>query len=145
MAIDSLPFPINLTQSTSLQPTWKGLHQAVRGMLTADKELIWAVLRGTLLHRIWGLWLSPLPHCTAWSSEGKRPGLGGVGEREHRQALSVRAGAFWEGDEKQWVSGGHQPAPPSTSTEKPGLGGSDLSLSGSASRAVGSPHTFAGL
>lgn len=61
MGIDSVRFPINLTKSTSVQHTCKCLHQAVRGMRTADKELVWAVQRGTLLHRNWGLWLSPLP------------------------------------------------------------------------------------
>lgn len=99
MGIDSMPFPINLTKPTAVQPTWRCLHQAVRGMHTADEELTWGVLRGTLLHRIWGLWLSTLPpHCTELRGEEAWDGRGG---REHRQALSVRAGGFWEGDEKQ--------------------------------------------
>lgn len=35
--------------------------QSVRGVHTTDKEHIPAVLRGTLLHRVQGLWLSPFP------------------------------------------------------------------------------------
>lgn len=99
MGMDSVPFPINLTKSTSVQPTWRCLDQAERGRCGADKELIWAVLRGTLLHRIWGLWLSPFPlHCTELRGEGA---WGGRSRREHRQALSVGARGFCEGDEKQ--------------------------------------------
>ncbi|XP_023606384.1 dol-P-Man:Man(5)GlcNAc(2)-PP-Dol alpha-1,3-mannosyltransferase isoform X1 [Myotis lucifugus] len=71
--MDSVPFPINLTKSTSVQPTWRCLDQLVRGMHAADKERIQVVLRGTLLHRIWGLWLSPLlPHCTELRGEMSR-------------------------------------------------------------------------
>lgn len=75
--MDSVPFLINLTKYTSVQPPWRCLDQAVRGMHMADKELIQAVLRGTLLHRIWGLWLSPLPlHCTELRRE--QEGIGGT-------------------------------------------------------------------
>lgn len=81
--MDSVPFPINLTKSTSVQPIWRCPDQVVKGMHMADKELIRAVLRGTLLHRIWGLWLSPLVlHCAELRGEG----AGGwkEREREHR-------------------------------------------------------------
>lgn len=81
--MDSVTFPINLTKSTSVQPTWRFLDQAVRGMHPTDKELMQAVLRGTLLHRIWGLWLSPL--CTT-ELRGERR-VGGTGESTHRHFL----------------------------------------------------------
>ncbi|KAM9088563.1 dol-P-Man:Man(5)GlcNAc(2)-PP-Dol alpha-1,3-mannosyltransferase isoform 8-T8 [Megaptera novaeangliae] len=52
MGMDCVPFPINFAKSTSVQPTWRCLDQAVRDRHAADKELIQTVLRGTLLHRI---------------------------------------------------------------------------------------------
>lgn len=97
---------------------WRGLDQAVRGMHAADKELIQAVLRGTLLHRFWGLWLSPLPlHCTELRGKGVPGGRSG---REHRQALSVGARGFWERNEKQWGAGCHQPTPSQHQEAGPG-------------------------
>ncbi|XP_060006131.1 dol-P-Man:Man(5)GlcNAc(2)-PP-Dol alpha-1,3-mannosyltransferase isoform X2 [Lagenorhynchus albirostris] len=52
LGMDCVPFPINFLKSTSVQPTWRYLDQAVRDRHAADKELIQTVLRGTLLRRI---------------------------------------------------------------------------------------------
>ncbi|XP_019524278.1 PREDICTED: dol-P-Man:Man(5)GlcNAc(2)-PP-Dol alpha-1,3-mannosyltransferase isoform X1 [Hipposideros armiger] len=83
MQMDSVPSLINFTKSISVQLSWRCLDQAVRGMYTADKELIQAVLRGTLLHRIWGLWLSPFPlHCIELRGEQ----AGGWEEQERAHA-----------------------------------------------------------
>lgn len=84
MQMDSVTFPINLTKSTSVQRTWRFLDQAVRGMHITDKELMQAVLRGTLLHRIWGLWLSPLLHYSELRGDRR---VGGAGESTHRHFL----------------------------------------------------------
>jgi hypothetical protein len=95
-------------------------------MCPVDKDLTQVVLRGTLLHRIWGLWLSPPFHCAAESSEHmkKGHGVGGKG-REHR------AGTFCGGQkysrERMRSSGGQAESSLSLpSTEKLALGGSDL-------------------
>lgn len=83
MQMDSVPSLINFTKSISVQLSWRCLDHAVRGMYTADKELIQAVLRGTLLHRIWGLWLSPFPlHCIELRGEQ----AGGWEEQERAHA-----------------------------------------------------------
>lgn len=95
----------------------------------ADKELIQAFLRGTLLHRIWGLWLSPLPlHCTELRREQEV--IGGT-RREHTEALSVGdedSGKGMRSNEGQAVTNLSL-----SSTGKPALGGSDLSVLGGTS------------
>lgn len=85
--MDSVPYPINLTKSTSVQPARKCLDKDGRAMHMADKEFIQAILRGTLLHKVWELWLSPLPlHCI---EQG-----GGMGWEEQERA---QAGTFCKG------------------------------------------------
>lgn len=100
----------------------------MRDRHVADKELIKTVPRGTLLHRIWGLWLSPLLLQLHRAQRGRGRGSGWRGKREHRQALFVGARGFCGGNEKQW--GQAVASPPLPSTERPALGGSDFELVG---------------